>query len=122
MILAFDHVQVSIPTGYLDEALAFYIGVLGFTRVPKPADMRQSGAWLTGGTVNLHLGEASESDAAFSASGHAHPAIRVDNFQELMRLSEQKGLRVRVDAGPVGFLRGSVWDPFGNRIELMQKL
>jgi len=122
MILAFDHVQVSIPPGKLDEALAFYIDVLGFIRVAKPASMRQSGAWLTSGSVNLHLGEDIDPATAFVVSPHAHPAMRVDNFQELMRVSEENGLKVRVDAGPSGFLRGSVWDPFGNRIELMQKL
>lgn len=122
MILAFDHVQVSIPPGKLNEALAFYIDVLGFMRVPKPADMRQSGAWLTSGGVNLHLGEDLDPATPFAASPQAHPAMRVDNFQALMRTSEQNGLKVRVDAGPSGFLRGSVWDPFGNRIELMQKL
>ena len=118
MILTFDHVQVSIPAGELEKALDFYIGVLGFTRVPKPADMRQTGAWLTAGQVNFHLGE----EEKFVASNLAHPAMRVDNFQELVRLSEQNGLKVRVDNGPAGFLRGSIWDPFGNRIELMQKM
>jgi catechol 2,3-dioxygenase-like lactoylglutathione lyase family enzyme len=122
MILSFDHVQVAIPTGKLVEALAFYVDVLGFTRVPKPADMTQTGAWLIGGDVHLHLGESSEAGGVFVAAHHAHPAIRVDNFDQLMDIAKQKGLKVRVDAGPSGFLRGSIWDPFGNRIELMQKL
>lgn len=122
MIHSFDHVQVMIPTGKLDEALAFYMDLLGFTRVPKPADMRQSGAWLVSGAVNLHLGEDLAVDAAdFVASPNAHPALRVDNFLELMRLAEQKGLKVRVDNGPAGFHRGSIWDPFGNRLEFMQE-
>ena len=121
MTLDIDHVQVSIPVGEVPRALEFYVDILGFTRIPKPADMIQSGAWLTGGSVNLHLGERKEGEI-FSASPDAHPAIRVDNFQALMTLSEQKGLKVRVDKGPSGFYRGSIWDPFGNRIELMQKL
>ncbi len=118
MILAFDHVQISIPSGQLDSALAFYVDVLGFSRVPKPADMRQTGAWLIQGAVNLHLGE----EDMFAASAYAHPALRVDNFLALMSLAEQNGLKTRVDKGPFGFHRGSIWDPFGNRIELMQKL
>ena len=121
MILSFDHVQVMIPTGKLDEALAFYIDLLGFTRVPKPADMRQSGAWLTSGNVNLHLGEDLNMTAAdFVASPNAHPAMRVDNFLALMDLAKQKELKVRLDSGSSGFMRGSIWDPFGNRIELME--
>ena len=109
MILSFDHVQVLIPSGRLDEALAFYIDVLGFTRVPKPTDMSQSGAWMTGGNVNLHWGE---DGVPFSASGHAHPALRVDNVQELMLASRQNGLKARMDNGPSGFYRGSVWKSY----------
>lgn len=122
MILSVDHVQVSIRPGGLDDALAFYVGILGFTLVPKPADMRQSGAWLTSGSVNLHLGEELDPDVAFAPSPHAHPALRVDNFQSLMDAARQHGLNIRVDKGPAGFHRGSIWDPFDNRIELMQKL
>jgi catechol 2,3-dioxygenase-like lactoylglutathione lyase family enzyme len=123
MILSVDHVQVMIPTGKLNEALAFYVDLLGFTRVAKPTDMRQSGAWLTSGNVNLHLGEDVHMTAAeFVASPNAHPAMRVDNFQQLMSLAKQKGLKTRLDNGPAGFMRGSIWDPFGNRVELMQAL
>ena len=121
MILAIDHFQVSIPAGGVPRALDFYVDILGFTRIAKPAYMDQSGAWLIGGSVNLHLGERKEGET-FTTSPDAHPAIRVDNFQALMRLAEQKGLKIRVDKGPSGFYRGSIWDPFGNRIELMQKL
>jgi len=118
MIVKFDHVQVSIPTGKLDEALAFYINILGFSRVVKPLELRQTGAWLTSGEVNFHLGEEDN----FAPSGYAHPAMRVDNFTALTDLATQKGLKVRLDTGPIGFMRGSIWDPFGNRIELMQAI
>jgi catechol 2,3-dioxygenase-like lactoylglutathione lyase family enzyme len=122
MILCYDHVQVMIPTGELTAALAFYINLLGFTRVPKPDDMRQSGAWLVCGDVKLHLGEDLEINANdFVPSPQAHPAMRVDNFDELMDKAKSHGLKVRIDKGPSGFQRGSIWDPFGNRIELMQK-
>lgn len=122
MILSFDHVQVSIRPGRLPDALAFYVDFLGFTRVPKPADMRQSGAWLTAGSVNSHLGEDLDLGAEFTASPHAHPAMRVDNFDAMFGRAAELGYKTRIDNGPAGFKRGSIWDPFGNRIELMQKL
>ena len=122
MILAFDHVQVSMPPGKLNEALAFYVDVLGFVQVPKPADMRQSGAWLTSGSVNLHLGEDLDLGVTFVPSPHAHPALRLDNFDAIMQTAAARGFKTRIDSGPAGFHRGSIWDPFGNRIELMQKL
>ena len=127
MIQSVDHIQLTIQAGQLDAALVFYVDFLGFTRVPKPATMRQTGAWLTSGSVNLHLGETSEMNAEdeeenLSLPRNSHPAFRVDNFAQLMETAAQRGLRTRVDTGPSGYLRGSVWDPFCNRIELMQAL
>ena len=97
-VLKIDHFQVAIPWGRVPDALAFYEGVLQFVRVAKPAELDQSGAWLVQGPVNLHLGEEKEFEAA-RCGGH----------------------RLRIDQGPTGYKRASVFDPFGNRIELMQK-
>ena len=115
-VLKIDHVQVAIPWGRISEALAFYEGVLQFVRIPKPAELDQSGAWLAQGTVNLHLGEERE----FEAARRAHPALLVDNIDQLLQNAERGGHPLRVDEGPAGYKRASVFDPFGNRIELMQ--
>ena len=117
-VLKIDHVQVAIPRGKVAEALLFYEGVLQFVRVSKPAELDQSGAWLVQGPVNLHLGEETE----FAAARRAHPALLVDNFDQLLESAERGGHPLRIDNGPAGFKRASVFDPFGNRIELMQKL
>ncbi len=117
-VLKIDHFQVAIPWGRVGDALAFYEGVLQFVRVAKPAELDQSGAWLVQGPVNLHLGEEKE----FEAARRAHPALLVDNIDELLENAERGGHRLRIDQGPTGYKRASVFDPFGNRIELMQKL
>ncbi len=117
-VLKIDHVQVAIPWGKVPEALAFYEGVLQFSRIPKPAELDQSGAWLTQGPVNLHLGEEKE----FEASPRAHPALLVDNIDQLLENAKRGEHPQRIDDGPTGYKRASVYDPFGNRIELMQKL
>jgi catechol 2,3-dioxygenase-like lactoylglutathione lyase family enzyme len=119
MITGLDHLQISFPQGRLDEALAFYVGQLGFTRVPKPAAFQASGgAWLVQGGFNLHLGEEDN----FATDGRAHPAFRIDNLMPLIDQLEHAKFRVRRDEGPTGYLRASVWDPFGNRIEFMQRV
>jgi predicted enzyme related to lactoylglutathione lyase len=117
-VLKIDHVQISIPWGKVAEAITFYEGVLQFARVPKPAELNQRGAWLTQGPVNLHLGEAKE----FEPSPRAHPALLVDNIDALLENAQRGGYQLRHDDGPTGYKRASVFDPFGNRIELMQKL
>ncbi len=117
-VLKIDHIQIAIPWGRIADALAFYQQVLQFVRIAKPAELDQSGAWLMQGPVNLHLGEEKQ----FEASRRAHPALLVDNIDELLDNASRGGHALRVDAGPSGYKRASVFDPFGNRIELMQKL
>ncbi len=118
-ILSLDHVQVAIPAGGEETARSFYIGILGFTEQEKPAAMagRQS-IWLIAGPVNLHLGIEADSD--FHAARRAHPALTVDNLDEIVAACQLVGLPTRADT-PIGnFRRTHVFDPFGNRIELME--
>ncbi len=118
MILGLDHLQISIPAGRLGDALQFYVDVLGFTQIPKPASLDQRGAWLLQGGVHLHLGE----ETPFATDGCAHPAFLVADMDTALRPVMKHGLRYRLDEGPEGFRRVSVFDPFGNRIEFMQKI
>ncbi|MGL4574787.1 MAG: VOC family protein [Burkholderiaceae bacterium] len=118
MITGLNHIQISIPAARLADALAFYQDALGFARVQKPAELSPTGAWLTQGGVNLHLGE----EKNFATDGRAHPAFVVSDVQRLVDACVAAGYKHRWDTGPNGYKRGSVFDPFGNRIELMQKL
>ncbi|GAC1625070.1 MAG: VOC family protein [Nevskia sp.] len=118
MILGLDHLQISIPAGKLDEALSFYIDLLGFARIPKPASLDPRGAWLVQGGVHVHLGE----EAPFATDGCAHPAFRVADLDAILKPLIGRGLRHRDEVGPEGCRRVSVFDPFGNRIELMQEI
>jgi RimJ/RimL family protein N-acetyltransferase/catechol 2,3-dioxygenase-like lactoylglutathione lyase family enzyme len=113
-----NHYQVAIPKGKLDEALAFYVGALGCTRIAKPAELSPSGAWLQAGAIELHLGE----EANFVAASRAHPAFNVRDAASLKQRCDTAGYTTRDESGPNGYTRFSVFDPFGNRIELMQKL
>ena len=118
-LLCIDHIQLSIPPGRLDEALPFYLEVLGFNRVPKPAEFAShGGAWMQQGTVQLHLGE----EKNFAVDGRAHTALRVDNLDAILGRARGAGYRTRLDEGPRGFRRASVFDVFGNRVELMQAI
>jgi catechol 2,3-dioxygenase-like lactoylglutathione lyase family enzyme len=116
-ILAVDHIQISIPKGRVEEALPFYIDVLGLQRVPKPAELGNEGAWLEQGGVRIHLGE----EWTFSTDGCAHPALLVDELEPILARAASSGHASRRDEGPHGYLRASVFDTFGNRIELIQK-
>jgi catechol 2,3-dioxygenase-like lactoylglutathione lyase family enzyme len=118
MIIGLDHIQISIPAGKLEEALRFYEQTMHFKRVPKPAELSSSGAWFEQGGINLHIGE----EKNFATDGRAHPAFKVRDVQSIVDACIAAGYKHRWDSGPNGYKRGSVFDPFGNRIELMEKL
>ena len=119
MITALHHVQLAMPRGKEDEARAFYVGVLGFTEVPKPSNLvTRGGLWLRSGTADVHLGVEED----FRPARKAHPALLVDDLASIRAACEAAGCLLKVDEPLEGFDRAYVADPFGNRIELLQPL
>ena len=119
-ILSIDHVQIAMPAGKEETARAFYVGLLGFHEIPKPAELaKRGGAWLQSGTVQLHLGV----EAEFRPARKAHPAFVVDDLDSLVTSVKEAGYETDTSQPPLdGYKRAHVFDPFGNRIELMEKL
>jgi catechol 2,3-dioxygenase-like lactoylglutathione lyase family enzyme len=114
---AIDHVQLAIPVGGEDLARPFYIDILGLTEVPKPANMAaRGGAWFVAGAIQVHLGVETE----FRANDKAHPAFVVDNVLALAVRAEAAGYRVKRDDDLPGYTRAFLYDPFGNRIEVLR--
>jgi catechol 2,3-dioxygenase-like lactoylglutathione lyase family enzyme len=117
-ILNLDHVQVAIPAGGQARACQFYAGILGFTEVAKPAAMAgRNSIWFISGPVNLHLGIEPD----FHPAKRAHPAFVVDGLSEILSACERAGLATKPDTSFNGFRRVHVFDPFGNRLELMER-
>jgi catechol 2,3-dioxygenase-like lactoylglutathione lyase family enzyme len=116
-VLGLDHVQIAIPVGGEERAREFYDGILKFSEVEKPAAMTgRKSIWFVAGPVNLHLGI----DAEFHPAKRAHPAFVVDNLDDIVAACESAGLATRPDVGFGDFRRVHVFDPFGNRLELME--
>ena len=114
-----EHVQLAMPVGREDEATAFYEGVLEIPRVPKPTHLAaHGGCWFESDGVKVHLGV----DADFRPATKAHTAFVVDDVQALAREIAAAGYDVVDDEPLEGCDRIYVYDPFGNRIELMQPL
>ena len=107
-----------MPRGREDDARAFYAGVLGLTELPKPAHLaKRGGAWFRGGAAEVHLGVEDD----FRAAKKAHPALLVDDLADLAARCNAAGHPVVADEPLEGFDRLYVADPFGNRIELLQR-
>jgi catechol 2,3-dioxygenase-like lactoylglutathione lyase family enzyme len=115
-LVALDHVQLAMPAGEEDRAEAFYSGLLGLDRQPKPEPLAsRGGCWFSNGSVALHLGV----EDGFRPARQAHPALVVEDLGALADRLIAAGLEVRPDTALAGVRRCYVDDPFGNRIELI---
>jgi catechol 2,3-dioxygenase-like lactoylglutathione lyase family enzyme len=115
-VIGLDHVQLAMPEGMEPEAEAFYGGVLGFERIPKPEPMAsRGGCWFASGPVALHLGV----EVDFRPARKAHPALVVRDLAELVGAATARGLEVRPNPDQPAGTGYYVDDPFGNRIELI---
>jgi catechol 2,3-dioxygenase-like lactoylglutathione lyase family enzyme len=119
-ILSIDHVQLAMPAGEEQKARAFYADLLGFTEIPKPPELaKRGGAWFESGKVQLHLGVETD----FRPARKAHPAFLVEDLDGFIVRVQEAGLEIDSPHPPLdGYRRAHIFDPFGNRIELMEKL
>jgi catechol 2,3-dioxygenase-like lactoylglutathione lyase family enzyme len=119
-ILSIDHVQLAMPAGEEERARAFFLNILGFTEIPKPAELaKRGGAWFQSENAQLHIGV----EADFHPARKAHPAFIVDDLASLIAKAQSAGYETDTSQPPLdGYKRAHVFDPFGNRIELMEKL
>jgi catechol 2,3-dioxygenase-like lactoylglutathione lyase family enzyme len=113
---AIDHVQLAAPPGSEDAARRFYGELLGMREIPKPAALAQrGGVWFASGGVQIHVGIEQD----FRPARKAHPALRCNDYEELLARLRAAGIEVReVDDLP-NVRRAHVHDPFGNRMELI---
>jgi catechol 2,3-dioxygenase-like lactoylglutathione lyase family enzyme len=113
-----DHVQLAMPPGGEDVAVAFYEGLLGIRHVPKPDHLAaRGGCWFEDDDVKVHLGV----DHDFHPARKAHPALLVADLPALIQTLRHAGIDVNDDEPLAGYHRVYVDDPFGNRIELMEQ-
>ena len=117
-VRAIEHVQLAMPKGEEHQARLFYQDLLGIPERAKPAELAgRGGAWFEDGALKIHLGVESD----FRSARKAHPALLVEGLAELIERLKAAGHPVAEEAMP-GHRRIYTEDPFGNRLELMEKL
>lgn len=123
MITGIDHVQLAMPAGAEDTARGYYVGLLGLEERPKPPVLAaRGGCWfaLPGSaseTGQLHLGV----EEPFAPARKAHPGLLVDDLDALASALSAAGFAWTPDDSIPGLRRGHTDDPFGNRLELLQR-
>jgi len=117
-ILGLDHVQLAIPPGEETAARQFYSGLLGLSEVARPDVLAgRGGVWFQGGTAQVHLGVEPD----FRPARKAHPALVVCHLAGLVERLRAAGVPVTADVPLSGMERVHVSDPFGNRLELVER-
>jgi catechol 2,3-dioxygenase-like lactoylglutathione lyase family enzyme len=113
---AIDHVQLAMPAGEEERARGFYGDLLSMAEISKPPELaKRGGCWFASGSVQLHLGVEED----FRAAKKAHPALRCRDYAGLTSRLRAAGVDTKEDESIPGVRRCHVFDPFGNRIELV---
>ncbi|RAI98659.1 catechol 2,3-dioxygenase-like lactoylglutathione lyase family enzyme [Chitinophaga skermanii] len=111
------HVQICIPPGAGEQARAYYSGVLGLKEINRPEPLaNRPGMWFAMGDIELHIGEE-----ANQSPSKRHPAFEVIDIESVRKYFLDKGMVVKDEIPIPGQTRFSIFDPFGNRIELLEK-
>lgn len=113
-----DHVQLPMPPGGEDAARRFYAGLLGLTEVAKPDALAvRGGCWFSGPATDIHLGV----EEPYAPWRKAHVALLVDDLDGLRRALHAAGVPTRDDEVDISVRRFYAEDPFGNRLELVDR-
>ncbi len=120
MIIGVHHAQITIPKGAEPGARRFYVEFLGLREIPKPDVLKvRGGFWLQLGNAQVHVGIE---DVADRASSKAHVAYEVDDLAAWRRKLESAGVGCKDGEQIPGHIRFEIRDPFGNRVEFIQRV
>ena len=118
-VVALDHVQITAPRGSEANARAFFGDVIGLEETPKPGRLAaRGGVWFRCGEQQLHVGIEDE----FMPARKAHPAFRVHDLDAVRRRLTEAGVTLQDDDTLPGARRFYVEDPFGNRLEFLERV
>ena len=119
MLIKIHHAQITIPKGEEDRAREFYCEFLGLKEIPKPESLQgRGGFWMELGDFQIHVGTEGDFDRAKTKAHLAYQVEDLDSWRESLA-----GIGVKIIEGiPIpNFRRFEFRDPFGNRVEFLQK-
>lgn len=116
--LKIDHVQIAMPKGREDDAREFFGELLGLEELLKPADLAaRGGCWFATADRQIHIG----AEVDFRPAKKAHVALNTSGLDELRLRLEKAGYTTQDDTDVEGRKRFFTHDPFGNRIEFLDR-
>ncbi|MDQ4123013.1 MAG: VOC family protein [Acidobacteriota bacterium] len=114
------HAQITIPKGEENAGREFYCDFLGLKEIPKPESLQERGGfWLELGAFQIHVGTEQDFDRTKTK---AHLAYEVENLAAWHEKLGEKGIKILEGIPIPDYDRFEFCDPFGNRVEFLQKI
>lgn len=119
-VVRIHHAQITIPKGEETKARGFYCDFLGLIEVPKPVSLEgRGGFWMDLNGFQIHVGTDGDFDRTKTK---AHIAYEVENLKNWREKLESRSIEILDGIKIPGFDRFEFRDPFGNRVEFIEKL
>lgn len=117
-IVGINHIQIEAPSGCEAAARAFYGGILGLEEIEKPEQLRsRGGVWFACGAQQIHIGVTNN----FEPRHKGHPALEVRHLPFWRMRLITFNIALTEDEPLPGWSRFYINDPWGNRIELLER-
>jgi catechol 2,3-dioxygenase-like lactoylglutathione lyase family enzyme len=112
-----DHIHICVPEERLEEARQFYIAIIGLKLIDRPDKIfGNAGYWFNIGNIQLHIGV----EPALARSIR-HAAFEVADIAEARAIMLKHHIEIMEEPVIPGRTRFAFIDPFGNRMELLQR-
>jgi len=108
------HVNQVVLPGLVEASAEFWRSVFGLVDLPRTGLSGRPGAWLDGGSFQIHI---SERDSP--ANPDAHVAIAVDDVAVIRARCLAGGHPWEDEPADFGVGRGFTREPGGNRVEVV---
>ena len=120
MIKGLHHVQLTIPKGLEEAGKRFYCDVLQLPELEKPSALAgRGGFWVQVGAHEVHIGTEDSVDRFMTKVHIAYEVIELSVWKKRL---EAENIAILESIPIPGYDRFEFRDPFGNRVEMIQRL
>lgn len=120
MMIGVNHVQITIPEGREQEARQFYCSLMGLQEIEKPSVLLPNGGfWLQSGNIQVHVGVEEGVDRLTTRAHVAYEVKGIDDWRAKLEVARVEFLQ---NLPIPGYKRLAFRDPFGNMVELIEKV
>jgi catechol 2,3-dioxygenase-like lactoylglutathione lyase family enzyme len=112
-----DHIHICVPPERLEEARQFYTQIIGLSLIERPKELNASrGYWFKLADIELHIGVEPA-----GTKTRRHTALEITDIKEARQHLTNNKVQIEEEPHLPGRERFAFIDPFGNKMELLEK-